>query len=128
MIISVGSNIEPERNIREACDHLREIGELLDMAAVIETAPDGYQNQDDFLNSAYLLKTELDPVSLKTALQKIEKDQGRIKGPIKSGPRTLDLDIIIRDGVIVHSDYPGKEYVRLPVDELLKRHGIPIRS
>jgi 2-amino-4-hydroxy-6-hydroxymethyldihydropteridine diphosphokinase len=45
---------------------------------------------------------------------------GRVNGLTKSGPRVIDLDIIIWDGVIVHKDYPGKSYVSTPIDELLE--------
>ena len=44
---------------------------------------------------------------------------GRLKGPIKSGPRTIDLDIVIWDGVVLTDDFYCHDYVRVPVQELL---------
>lgn len=128
-IVSVGSNIEPEHNLRSARDILRDEMTLLGEARVIRTKPDGYQDQADFLNGAWLLETELPYDEFNRYLKDVERRLGRVKGPIKSGPRCIDLDIIIWDGRVVHDDYiQKKHYVVGPVDELLQRHGIELAS
>lgn len=125
VIVSVGSNIDPETNLRKARHILDNEVELLGEATVIQTEPDGYQQQPDFLNGAYLLGTTLDYEDFNQYLKQVEKRLGRVKGPIKSGPRCIDLDIIIWDGTVVHSDYTdNKHYVIRPVDELIRNHSI----
>lgn len=124
-IVSVGSNIEPEHNLKRTRDILSDEVALLGESRVIQTEPDGYQDQPDFLNGAYLLRTDMAYDEFNRYLKSVESRLGRIKGPIKSGPRCIDLDIIIWDGKVVHDDYVQKKhYVVGPVDELLRRHGI----
>lgn len=119
VIISVGSNIEAARNIARCYEILAGETSLLAAADVIQTSPVGYQFQPDFLNTAYLIETPLERVPFNRYLKAVEERMGRLKGPIKSGPRTIDLDIIIWDGVILTDDFYCHDYVRVPVQALL---------
>lgn len=126
-IVSVGSNIDPEQNLQNSRDILKNEVALLGEAEVIRTAPDGYQDQPDFHNGAYLLGTDMSYDEFNQYLKGIETRLGRVKGPIKSGPRCIDLDIIIWDGEVVHADYiQNKFYVIKPVNELLQKHAIEL--
>lgn len=126
-IVSVGTNIDPEQNLQYSRDFLVDDGMFLAEASIIQTEPDGYQDQPDFLNGAYLLGTDMSYDELNSYLKGIEAKLGRVKGPIKSGPRCIDLDIIIWDGKVVHGDYrQRKHYVTKPVDELLQKHSIEL--
>lgn len=127
-ILSVGSNIKPQENCRQAEEILSDEHTLIGRSSYIVTAPVGYQKQDDFLNGAYLVETALSYDEFNRYLKEVEQRLGRVKGPIKSGPRTMDLDIIIWDGAIVHDDYRTKEYASIPVNELLEKHGISISA
>lgn len=124
--LSVGSNIEPEANVEQAARILASEHRLIDRSRFMQTAPDGYQDQPDFLNGAFFIDTTLEFDEFNLYLKELEKRLGRVKGPIKSGPRTIDLDIIIWDGRIMHADYPAKDYTREPIDELLRKHKITI--
>lgn len=127
VIVSVGTNINPQQNIQKSRGILKNETVFLGEAAVIQTEPDGYKDQPDFLNGAYLLRTNLSYEKFNQYLKAIEGRLGRVKGPIKSGPRCIDLDIIIWDGKVVHSDYiENKQYVIDPVNELLKKHSIEL--
>lgn len=124
-IVSVGTNIDPELNLQKARDILKSEVSFLGEATVIKTEPDGYRDQPDFHNGAYLLGTGMSYDTFNQYLKGVENRLGRVKGPIKSGPRCIDLDIIIWDGQVVHSDYTqSKYYVIKPVNELLQRHAI----
>lgn len=126
-IVSVGSNIDPEQNLQNCRDILRSEAVFLGEATVIKTEPDGYRDQPDFHNGAYLLGTDMSYDEFNQYLKGIETRLGRVKGPIKSGPRCIDLDIIIWDGKVVHSDYiQNKYYVIKPVNELLQKHAIEL--
>lgn len=68
------------------------------ISGIYETEPVGYADQDDFLNGAALIETNLSPHALLGACLGIEAAIGRERG-VKNGPRVIDLDIIIYDGV-----------------------------
>ncbi len=126
-ILSVGSNINPQDNCRQAEAILTAEHRFLGRSPYIITAPVGYQDQDDFLNGAYLVETALSYEEFNAYLKDVERRLGRVKGPIKSGPRTMDLDIIVWDGVVVHEDYGTKDYTTHPVDEVLAAFGMTLQ-
>ena len=128
VVVSVGSNIEPEVNVSASKQVLSNETNLIDSADAIETAPVGYQDQPNFLNTAYLIETSLSHQAFNAFLKSVEDRLGRERGPIKSGPRTIDLDIIIWDGDVVTSDYYDHEYVSVPVNQLVKAHNLEINT
>ncbi|GAA5168984.1 MULTISPECIES: 2-amino-4-hydroxy-6-hydroxymethyldihydropteridine diphosphokinase [Halomonadaceae] len=120
-LISVGSNIDPQRNIERARDILARESRLIASATVIETKPVGYQDQANFLNGAFLVATPLDCASFRDYLKRVEDRLDRIRGPIKSGPRTIDLDIVAWNGRVIDASGLEEDYVRIPVDELIAK-------
>ena len=126
VIISVGSNIDPEINVKNAAELISVDHDLLFQSEFAFTKPVGFQEQDDFLNGAFLVETALNQEEFNRYLKSVENQLGRVKTEIKSGPRTIDLDIIIWNGSIVHSDYKKRDYVRRFVDQVLKKYSIEI--
>ncbi|MGM0542981.1 MAG: 2-amino-4-hydroxy-6-hydroxymethyldihydropteridine diphosphokinase [Pseudomonadota bacterium] len=122
-VISLGSNIEPERHAAEALDILDNECELVGRSREIVTTPVGYQQQPNFLNAALLVRTHLTMSDFRAYLKDVEDRLGRVRGPIKSGPRTMDLDIVAWNGELVDDGYLHQDYVRVPVDELLAATG-----
>jgi 2-amino-4-hydroxy-6-hydroxymethyldihydropteridine diphosphokinase len=61
----------------------------------------------------------LDAKELKGYLEDVEKRLGRQKTENKNGPRTIDLDIIVFNGVIVNNDFYKYDFVKSAVLELL---------
>ncbi|WP_346796725.1 2-amino-4-hydroxy-6-hydroxymethyldihydropteridine diphosphokinase [Halomonas sp. Bachu 37] len=122
-LISVGSNIEPQRHVTQATRILSEECELICASRLIRTTPVGLQEQPDFINAAFLVRTTLDHAAFRCYLKEVEDRLGRVRGPIKSGPRTMDLDIIAWDGNVVDDGYYRHAYVREPVDEVLLASG-----
>ena len=59
--ISIGSNIEPEKNLSMAMDSLKEHMEVLKVSKAFQTTPVGDKKQADFLNMAALARTKLSP-------------------------------------------------------------------
>jgi len=94
VFIAMGSNIDSERNLREAVRRLSLHCRLLAVSPVYETAPVGKIDQPNFLNAAVLIETDLTAATLKTdVLQGIEQELGRVRTEDKNAPRTIDLDI-----------------------------------
>lgn len=104
VFIALGSNKGDLRaNILSAVAHLAQTGNVLNISPLIETAPEGYADQDDFLNGALVLETALAPHELLKNLKKIEAQLGR-KPTFKNGPREIDLDIIFYNDLILQTD------------------------
>lgn len=73
------------------------------VSSYLETAPYGGVEQDDFLNACLLLKTFLSPRELLDRMHEIEQEAHRERR-IRWGPRTLDLDILMYDDLVMDSD------------------------
>lgn len=109
VFVSLGSNIEPEKNLREAVHLLRKKCIVLAVSSVYRTSPQGYTEQADFLNMAVKLTTNLAPVEFKSSvLENIEQQLGRQRDPRnKNAPRTIDLDISLwGDGMFEYGEKP----------------------
>ncbi|MEH6617251.1 MAG: 2-amino-4-hydroxy-6-hydroxymethyldihydropteridine diphosphokinase [Porticoccus sp.] len=128
VVISVGSNIDPEKNIRLSHEVLVNDTRLLAVADIIKTTPVGYTQQPDFLNTAYLIETNLEYDDFNAFLKSVEDRLGRKRGANKSGPRTIDLDIIVWDRNVLTQDYFNYEYVSTPINQILTAHQISLHS
>ena len=91
-----------------------------------QTSPVGYQDQDEFLNGAVYVESSLDYEEFRIYLKEVEKRLKRVKGPIKSGPRTIDLDIIVHNNKLKDLDFHSSFYIREPVQELLRQERIKL--
>ena len=92
--LSLGSNIEPEENIRACLDALLLKFNDLSLSSVFESESIGFQG-DNFLNMAVAFEAELSLDSLITVLKKIEDDSGRDRSQPRFSGRTLDIDVLI---------------------------------
>ncbi|CAO1669452.1 MULTISPECIES: 2-amino-4-hydroxy-6-hydroxymethyldihydropteridine diphosphokinase [Halomonadaceae] len=122
-LISLGSNIDPEHYFDQALTILSQECKLLARSKAIRTTPVGYQQQPDFLNAALLVSTSLEQAAFRAYLKEVEDRLGRVRGAIKSGPRTMDLDMVAWDGEVVDEGYYQHDYVKVPVDEVLASSG-----
>jgi 2-amino-4-hydroxy-6-hydroxymethyldihydropteridine diphosphokinase len=116
--VALGSNIEPERNLREAIRLLASRCTLVAVSPVYQTKPVGKTDQPDFLNAVALIETELGPAALKTqVLEDIERALGRVRVADKNAPRTIDLDIILFNEQVIdfgHRHIPDPDLLRYP--------------
>ena len=96
VFVALGSNIDSERNLREAVRRLSLHCRLVAVSPVYETAPVGNTEQPYFLNAAALIETDLTAAELKAhVLRVIEQELGRVRTEDKNAPRTIDLDIAL---------------------------------
>ena len=119
VVIGAGSNIDPNQNIKEAQNALANHLNLIKTSALIETEPIGCSNQDNFLNCAFLVETDMDSTSLKSWLKDLENRMGRVKTENKDGPRTIDLDIVVWNGEVVDNEVYEREFLQTSINELL---------
>jgi len=102
--ISLGSNVGDKlANCRTALRRLAGGGSarILARSPFYRTEPVGFREQDWFLNAVVEVETELDPPALLKALQDIQVRGGRIRDPVRFGPRRIDLDILFFDDRVV---------------------------
>ena len=104
---------------------------MLKVSDFLVTAPYGGVEQDDFLNGALALKTLLTPQELLERLHEIEQEAHRER-LIHWGPRTLDLDILLYDNLVLdtpdliipHVEMHLRDFVLIPLAQIApwKRH------
>lgn len=102
--VSVGSNIDRERNVETALRSLaREFGEL-QQSRIYETAAVGFEGAP-FYNLVVGFDTSLSPQQVAEALRRIEDQQGRNRSGGKFSDRSMDLDLLLYDDLVL--DEPG---------------------
>jgi 2-amino-4-hydroxy-6-hydroxymethyldihydropteridine diphosphokinase len=103
--LGLGSNLgDRARNIREALDRLPSAGiQVLKTSSLMESEPAGGPPQNDYLNAVTKVSTSLNPLDLLSALKSIETRMGRIK-TVRNGPRVIDIDILLFEGVTMRTD------------------------
>ena len=123
--LSLGSNIEPEANLRSALAALRErFGEVV-VSPVYRMPAVGFDGPA-FLNAAAIIDSDLDPFALTDWLHELERAHGRLRSSVKFSSRTLDVDIVYFDDLIL--DGPAADGVgalQLPRPEL--RHAFVLK-
>ena len=114
MWLSLGSNIDPRRQIPAALESLkRHFGELV-VSPVYESRAVGFSG-DNFHNLVVGVETKLTPRELAGALRHIESLHGRVRSAEKFSSRTLDIDLLTYGDRVI--DEPG---VQVPRDEILR--------
>jgi 2-amino-4-hydroxy-6-hydroxymethyldihydropteridine diphosphokinase len=125
--LGLGSNLgDRERNLREAIAALRRAGVRIHRVSSIHaTEPLEIRSQPWFLNCAVEAETRLMPRELLALLRSVEAAAGR-RRVVKSGPRVLDLDILMFGGSVFcggglevpHPRMAQRKFVLLPLAEI----------
>ena len=100
--VGLGANLGDRRATLERALELLGERQGIDVVAVStfrETDPVGYVDQPRFLNAAAAIETSLRPDVLLGALLDIERELGRTRDGPRYGPRTVDLDLLLVEGV-----------------------------
>lgn len=95
--LGIGTNIgDREENLKSALNalNLLPMTKVTAVSKVYETEPVGFANQEDFLNIAVEIETELTAQNILGASLGIEAGLGRIRN-IKNGPRIIDIDLLL---------------------------------
>jgi 2-amino-4-hydroxy-6-hydroxymethyldihydropteridine diphosphokinase len=111
--LSLGSNIEPEKNLRAALAELRERFASLVVSPVYRYAAVGFDGPD-FLNLAVGMDSDLDPLALNDWLHALEDRHGRCRDVPRFSSRTLDADIVLFGDRVVN----GPGHLQVPRAEL----------
>jgi len=133
--LGLGSNIgNPAGRLTAAVLALEKEGvRILKTSALYKTEPVGLSAQPWFINQVLEADTEASPCALLALAKKIERYGGRRPGP-RNGPRSIDIDILLMDGVILrteslsipHERLADRRFVLAPLAEIAPRLIHPI--
>lgn len=103
-LLGLGSNLgAPQDNLNNAVDHLRSNPKLriATVSQWLATAPvGGPAGQQEYLNGALRLETDLAVLDLLNAMHHVEQRMGRSGGQ-RWGPRLIDLDLLLYGNQVV---------------------------
>ncbi len=126
-ILSLGTNLGNRiQNIKRARTFIEKfVGRIVRSSEIIETEPFGVKKQPNFLNQLVAVETFHPPFELLTLLKQGEKRIGRFK-TYRWGPRVIDIDIIVIDGLkidtrkltIPHKGLKDREYLKKLINSL----------
>ena len=121
--LSLGSNINAQKNINFAVSELQEIFLDLKSSSTHQTKAEGFEGED-FLNIVTSGTSLLSFEALNKKLKGIEDSAGRDRNDPKFGPRTLDIDIVLQideqNEIVFESDEVKKyKFVSDPLKELI---------
>lgn len=121
--LSLGSNIGNRLDyLKQATRRLNEHPNItvIKTSSIYETVAWGLKDQADFYNLALELTTTLSPMALLEVCQQIEQELKRTR-KIQWGPRTIDIDILLYEGVTL-----GEQSLTIPHKYLLDRPFVTI--
>lgn len=136
--IGLGSNLgETKEHLLKAVALMNErVGCVSALSSFYETEPWGFTSTHQFTNAVCLLQSELEPLDLLNALQRIERDMGRTRKSVEGRyeDRIIDLDILIALDEMGHESvfsdarltlpHPlmqQRDFVMIPLNELRNR-------
>lgn len=136
VFVAFGSNMGNKKEYLEtAIEHMKTMSDCVveKISTIIETEPYGGVEQDVFLNGALKMRTLLTPEELLEKLHELEQEAKRER-LVHWGPRTLDLDILLYDDLVLesddlcipHVDMQNRDFVLRPMAEIApyKRHPV----
>lgn len=98
--ISIGSNINREINIRTGVNILRQYYDPLTISRVFEGESVGFQGEN-FYNLVVGFDTDESAQAITHRLHKIEQMCGRTRNTLRFSSRSLDLDLLLYDNVVI---------------------------
>jgi 2-amino-4-hydroxy-6-hydroxymethyldihydropteridine diphosphokinase len=123
--LGLGSNVGDRlTNLRDAArliDSEQDV-DVVGRSSVYVTEPVGeITDQPDFYNAALRIRTALEPLELLRTCKRVEERLGRTPGGPRHGPRPIDVDVLLIEGLTLDS-----EALRLPHPEVTSRRFVLI--
>jgi 2-amino-4-hydroxy-6-hydroxymethyldihydropteridine diphosphokinase len=111
--LGLGSNLGDRlATLRAAVADLAAVGRVAARSSVWETEPVG--PPPDFLNAVVVLEVDgIEPEALLDAIFAIEARHGRARSGVRDAPRTLDIDVLLWEGRVIHTDRLTVPHARL---------------
>ena len=127
--LSLGTNLGNKKsNLEMAISLISErVGELVSVSSFYQSAPWGFESENDFLNAVILIETSFSPFELLAKTQEIEQKMGRTPKTTQNyTDRIIDIDILFYDDLTVdtpelkipHPLWQERDFVRIPLLEI----------
>ncbi|MCP3673377.1 MAG: 2-amino-4-hydroxy-6-hydroxymethyldihydropteridine diphosphokinase [Gammaproteobacteria bacterium] len=106
--IGIGSNLDqPRKQVERAINALKllSVDEEIKVSSIYQSAPmtiDSNSQQDEYINAVVRINSSDTPIDLLDALQNIENTQGRVRTSEHWIARTLDLDLLLFDDLVIN--------------------------
>jgi 2-amino-4-hydroxy-6-hydroxymethyldihydropteridine diphosphokinase len=102
----LGTNLgNKEANLKHSKEKILAKGiKILSESSIYETEPWGFKHPESFFNQAIRIETTMYPEDLMYLFIEIEKELGRIRSTQGYEARIIDIDILLYDNLIIHSE------------------------
>ncbi|MDO5523588.1 MAG: 2-amino-4-hydroxy-6-hydroxymethyldihydropteridine diphosphokinase [Bacteroidia bacterium] len=130
VFLGLGSNLgDKQKNIERAYKEIeKRIGKIVSKSAFYVSPPDGFESENQFVNTVCRVVATLNPRQVLQQTQEIEKKLGRTKKSSdgKYADRVIDIDILMFDNLIIeepgllipHPRFHRREFVLVPFAEI----------
>ena len=98
--VSLGSNVDAEKNLRLGIDELRHRFGGVSLSGTYRNAAVGFEG-DDFLNLVASFDSDLPPPAIQRQIEAIHEMAGRKRGEMKFSARPLDIDLLLYGNLII---------------------------
>lgn len=134
--VGLGANLgNPQAQVRAAMEAIAALARVRVTARspLYVTPPWGVLEQPDFVNAVVAVRTTLSPHALLERLGTIEREAGRRRDGPRWGPRTLDLDLLLYDQLVLdeadlhvpHARLAERAFVLLPLADIAAGAEVP---
>jgi 2-amino-4-hydroxy-6-hydroxymethyldihydropteridine diphosphokinase len=110
--LGMGSNMQPEQNLRMAVDSLRSHFAGVVLSNAYQSEALGFDG-NDFINLVARIETDLPVSDVLEVLERIHDKSGRERGCAKFVSRPLDIDLLLYDRLV-------NDTIRVPRDDVLE--------
>ncbi len=135
VVFSLGSNLDDRKSyLSSAIRLVSQMGKLVKTSSVYESEPWGFKAEITFLNQVVIIESPLSPNEILSQFQKIEAKLGRVKNGAGYQSRTIDLDLLFYDDLIIqskvltipHPEIQNRKFVLKPLLEITPDYIHPI--
>ncbi|MDX2418814.1 MAG: 2-amino-4-hydroxy-6-hydroxymethyldihydropteridine diphosphokinase [Xanthomonadales bacterium] len=112
--LGLGSNVNADTHIRAGICELEKDFKNVSLSPVYSSTAVGFDG-DDFINLVARVETQMQPLELREYLRKLEDRFGRKRNVAKFSDRSLDIDILLYDDLVLLSPV-----LEIPRAEILK--------
>lgn len=129
VVLLTGGNLgQRQENLKrvEALIQLH-IGSIEMQSSIYESAPWGFESENNFLNQVFISKTKLLPEEVLKKCHEIENEFKRVRNPAFYISRTMDVDILFYNSDLIstpkltipHLQLHNRRFTLLPLNEIM---------